>query len=155
LLLDHDAAERLEEPDGALDVEIDDAIDILLGIVEDGLADVQPRRRDRDIQAWKRFHRLCRKRCDIGAVCSVATCRYRRSALCTDRSGRGFRALAAAIGTHHAGPEGPQCLRRRLADAGGHSEHDSRLTSEIEKLAIVGQAPLQKRVQPEACTARA
>jgi hypothetical protein len=38
-------------PHGALDVEIDGAVEILVGIVEDGLADVQPGRREGNIQA--------------------------------------------------------------------------------------------------------
>src|SRR5262249_52433493 len=49
----HDAPKSLEEIDRALDVEIDDAIEVLLRVVEDRLADVQARRSHRNIQPWK------------------------------------------------------------------------------------------------------
>ena len=51
-LLHHDAPERLEEIDGPLEVEGDDAIKVLLGVVENRLADIQSRRGDGDVDAW-------------------------------------------------------------------------------------------------------
>lgn len=135
MLIDHDAAEGLKEPHRAFDIEIDDAVEVLAGVVENRLADVQPRRGHRNIEAWKFLHHAGRERRDVGGIGCVAGRAVGRSSQRAN-AGRG-RVRALAIGAHHAGAERRRRFGGRLADAGGRAKHDRCLPGEIEELAIV------------------
>jgi hypothetical protein len=80
----------------------DDAVEILFGVIEDGLADVQPRRRDRDVQPRKCLHHRRRERSNVFRICRVAGRGFRRTSLRANAGGGRFRALARPIGGYDA-----------------------------------------------------
>src|SRR6185437_4892578 len=141
-LVHHDAAERLKEPHRTLDVEVDDTVEILLAVVEDGLADVEAGRRDCNIEPAKFLQAAGRKRADGSGTCGIADRSFGDARLRADAGSRRLCTIARNIGADHAGAESGQRLRRRFADPRGGAEHDGGFAGEIEQFAVVGHGLL-------------
>ena len=109
-LLNHDAAERLEEIDRPLEVEGHDAVEVLLGVLENRFADIQSRRGDGYVDP--REFRFCRRgqRRDVAGQRSIGRYRLGPAAGRSYAGGGRLVAIAIAVGANHPRDESGQRL---------------------------------------------
>jgi hypothetical protein len=131
----HDPPERAQEVERAAQIEIGDAIVFLVGVIEHQLADVNRRRRHRDVKplvlGFDRFGEFV-DRVTIARIDDMALGVRGRA----DYGGGGLYTLLIFVGAYHCRAERRHGFRGGLADAGCGAKNQGRLALKRKHRAI-------------------